>query len=336
LSDIEHSLYSREIVIRMGASRRSSLQKMQQSLLSDLNEIVAFVALADTGSFAAAGRQLERDPTIVSRRLNAMEARLGIRLTERSTRKVVLTEAGMAYLARVRPLLGDLQAAGSEAAAFADGEPRGHLRISLPGNFARIWLAPLIVEFLSEHPHVSIEARFDLRFVDLIGERIDLAIRLGELADSRLVARKVAQRRKVVCASPAFLAQHGPIDSPGHLAALPCLFGGSGNRPDRWQFVHADGRRDEVTVTPRLVSNDAELLADAATNGLGVLYGTDWYVSHEIAAGRLVEVLPEWTQAEAGGVYVVTPAASGTPSKTRAFSDWIAARLATPPWRTKA
>jgi DNA-binding transcriptional LysR family regulator len=261
-----------------------------------------------------------------------LESRLGVRLAERSTRKTVLTEAGAAYLARVRPLLIDLRAAGTEAISFVDGEPRGHLRISLPGNFGRIWLAPLIVEFLEAHPRVTIQADFDLRFVDLISEGIDLAIRLGELADSQLVARKIASRRKVVCAAPSFLARR-KISVPGDLGELPCLINDTVSHANRWPFIDASGETSEVLVTPRLVSDDAELLVDAAARGLGVLRSTDWYVSREIAAGRLVEILPEWRQPAAGGVYIVTPALSGTPSKTRAFSDWMAKRLAEPPWR---
>jgi DNA-binding transcriptional LysR family regulator len=305
---------------------------MQQSLFSDLNELAAFVALADTGSFAAAGRQLGRDPTAVSRRLNAMEARLGVRLAERSTRKVALTEAGRTYLARIRPLLHELQAAGSEAVAFADGEARGHLRITLPGNFGQLWLTPLIVAFLREHPRVTLEAETSNRFVDLIGERFDLAIRLGELPDSRLVARKVAERRRLVCASPELVARYPHIRTPHDLADVPCLCFTGRYDPYRWNFIKPGGGTVGVNVSGPLVSDDGEMLLEAAVSGLGVLYTSDWYASRDLASGRLVEILPEWALADRGGVYLVTPAAAGTPSKTRAFSNWLADRLATPPW----
>ncbi|WP_414447428.1 LysR family transcriptional regulator [Burkholderia sp. 22PA0099] len=305
---------------------------MQQSLFSDLNELAAFVALADTGSFAAAGRQLGRDPTAVSRRLSAMEARLGVRLAERSTRKVALTEAGRTYLERIRPLLHDLQAAGREAIAFADGEARGHLRITLPGNFGRLWLTPLIVEFLRMHPRVTIEADTSNRFVDLIGERFDLAIRLGELPDSRLVARKVAERRRLICASPDFIARHPAIQTPHDLADYPCLCFTGRHDPYRWNFIKPGGGTLGVTVSGPLASDDAELLVEAAVGGLGILYTSDWYASRELASGRLVEILPDWALLDRGAVYVVTPAAAGTPSKTRAFSNWITEKLAAPPW----
>lgn len=305
---------------------------MQQSLFSDLNELAAFVALADTGSFVAAGRQLGRDPTAISRRLSAMEARLGIRLAERSTRKVVLTEAGRTYLERIRPLLHELQAAGREAVAFSDGEVRGHLRITLPGNFGRLWLTPLIVEFLRQHPRVTIAAETSNRFVDLIGERFDLAIRLGELPDSRLVARKVAPRRRLICASPDYIARHTPIQTPQDLASHPCLCFSGRDDPYRWNFSKPGGGTLGVTVSGPLSSDDAELLIEAAVGGLGILYTSDWYVCRDLASGRLVEILPDWPLLDRGAVYIVTPAAAGTPSKTRAFSSWISEKLTVPPW----
>lgn len=305
---------------------------MQQSTLSDLNEIRAFVALADTGSFVAAGRTLDKDPAMISRRLQALETRLGVRLAERTTRRVELTEAGLAYLARVRPLLFDLELADREAAAFAHGEPSGHLRISIPGNFGRMWLGPVIVDFLVAHPQVTIEADATNRFVDIVGERYDLAIRLGTLPDSRLIARKVAERRRLLCASPDYLAKRGHPRSPADLAGHACLCFTGRQDPYRWVFASGGKGPASVTVSSPLAGTDAELLVDAAVAGLGILHTTDWYVGQELATGRLVEVLPDWPLADRGAVYVVTPAAAGTPSKTRAFSDWVAQKVAIPPW----
>lgn len=299
----------------------------------DLADIRAFVALADAGSFAAAGRALDRDPTVLSRRLQALEERLGVRLAERTTRRVALTEAGAAYLARVRPLLHDLEAADREAAAFADGEPRGRLRLALPATFGRMWLPPLIVGFLRAHPRVTIDASYANRFVDLIGEGFDLAVRLGALPDSRLIARKVGERRRLVCASPDYLARHDPVRTPKDLLGHACLTFTGRADPFRWEFIGTDGALDSVTVKGPLACDDAELLVEAAVAGLGLLYTTDWMVGAELAAGRLVTVLDAWRVADTGAIYVVTPAASGTPSKTRAFSDWLARGLASPPWR---
>jgi len=303
----------------------------------NFDELRAFLALARTGSFVAAGRELRRDPAVVTRRLHALETRLGIRLVERTTRRVALTEAGQAYLLRVAPLVEDLQAAQEEVAGFGAGEARGHLRITLPASFGRMWIAPIMIDFLKAHPDVTIEANADNRFVDLIAERYDLAIRLGELPDSRLVARKVAGRRRLMCASPAYLGTHAAILVPQDLARHDCLCNSARVTPEQWRFERADGHKpggavQTVTVTPRMASGDSELLVKAALSGLGVMHTSDWYVGHHLASGELVEVLPDWPLADKGAVYIVTPAAAGTPGKTRAFSDWVAARLAPPPW----
>lgn len=305
---------------------------MQQYPLADLEEVRAFVAIANSRSLVSAGKMLGKDPAMMSRRLKALEARLGVRLAERTTRRVELTEAGEAYLARVGPILLELDTADREAAAFGNGEPSGHLRISLPGSFGRMWLGPLIAEFLAEHPRVTIEADAVNRFVDLIAERYDIAIRLGELPDSRLVARKVADRRRLLCASPTYLARNGAPQSPQDLARHDCLCFAGRPDPYRWSFRKPEGSVVSMTVSARLASTEADILVDAAIAGLGVLHTTDWYVASAIADGRLVEVLPDWPLADRGAVYVVTPAATGIPSKTRAFSNWIRKRLADPPW----
>jgi DNA-binding transcriptional LysR family regulator len=303
---------------------------------ADLNEIRAFVALADTGSFVGAGRQLRTDPAMISRRLQSLESRLGVRLAERTTRVVMLSEAGRAYLVRVRPLLDDLERADQEAAAFAGDDPSGHLRISVPGDVGRIWLAPIVTTFLAAHPRVTIEVDATSRFVDLVGERYDLAIRLGVLPDSRLVARKVADRRRLLCASPDYLARHGMPMAPTDLSDHACLCFTGREDPYLWSFAKPGKGVVAVTISGPLAATDAEMLVDTAVAGLGILHTTDWYVGRELAAGRLIEVLPAWPLLDRGAVYVVTPAAAGAPSKTKAFSDWVADNLRRPPWQVVA
>ncbi|EDF5515529.1 LysR family transcriptional regulator [Salmonella enterica] len=172
------------------------MQNMQQYLTSDtsgLPELVTFIALADTLSFQLAAGHLRRDATVISRRLQALEKRLGVRLIERNTRSVALTEAGEVYAAQIRDVLRLLAEANSSISQFGEGVPRGNLRISLPEGFGRLWIAPLISEFMQSHPLISIEAEYDNRYVDLISERFDIAVRLGELNDSRLVARRIVK-----------------------------------------------------------------------------------------------------------------------------------------------
>ena len=307
---------------------------MQQSDdTPDLGDIAAFVALAETGSFVAAGHRLKRNPTAVSRRVQALEARLGIRLAERSTRRVMLSEAGRGYLERIRPILDELKTADLSAAAFAEGEPRGRLRLALPAAFGHLWISPLLPEFLLAHPHVAIEAQFSHLYVDLLGEGFDLAVRLGSLPDSRLIARKIADRRPIVCAAPSYLAQHGTPASPEALADHACLrFTGKSN-PHVWEFLDSEGREHVVSVSGPLASDDTEALVHAAVAGLGIIYGSDWLVGRELHAGRLVRILPDWVAPNEGGIYVVTPSRAGLPSKTRAFAEWIADRLGRAPWQ---
>lgn len=305
---------------------------MQQSSPLDLDDIAAFIAVAETNSFAAAGLRLAKDPTVISRRLQALEARLGVRLAERTTRQLALTEAGRAYLARVKPILLELEAADREATGYADGEPRGHLRISLPGNFGKLWLGPLIVMFLQQYPRVTLDIEVTNRFVDLIGERYDLAVRLGELPDSRLIARKITDRKRLICASPAYLEKSPALASPQDILNHGCLVSTGRSDPYRWTFKKPTGGTMAISVHAVLASDDAEMLVEACVRGLGLLYTSDWYVGRELAAGHLVEVLPSWPLNDPGGVYIVTPALAGMPSKTRAFSDWLAQHLLPPPW----
>ena len=312
------------------------MQKSQNSVAAIetpvFAELSSFVAIAEALSFSRAGERLRRDATVLSRRLRALEARLGVRLIERTTRSVALTEAGRAYLERAREILRSIDEADREATMHATGEPRGHLRLALPDSFGRIWLAPMLTEFLAAHPRITVEAEFSNRFVDLVGERFDLAVRLGELNDSRLVARRVCARRRLLCAAPDYLARHGAPRRPEDLARHACLvFTGLSNR-DRWDMADSKGSVRRVAVSGQLVSDDAEVLVDAAVAGLGIMLATDWLVGPRLQAGSLVHVLPRWEVVDEGAIYIVTPSGAGSASKTRAFSDWIAARLGDPPW----
>jgi DNA-binding transcriptional LysR family regulator len=313
------------------------MQKSQLSLATldtpVFAELSTFVAVAESLSFARAAARISRDAAVVSRRVNALERRLGVRLIERTTRSVRLTEAGRIYFERAREVLLSIDEADREAAQHADGEPRGHLRLSLPDSFGRLWLAPMVSEFLAAHPLVTIEAEFSNRFVDLVGERFDLAVRLGELDDSRLVARRVGERRRLMCASPEYLRRRGRPTKPQHLEDHSCLVFTRLPARDRWEMMDANGVVQHVKVSGPLASDDAEVLMGSAKAGLGIMIATDWLVGPSLRSGELVQVLPEWRLVDEGAIYIVTPSPVAA-SKTRAFSDWIAARLEHPPWST--
>ncbi len=298
---------------------------------SSYSELLAFVAVAEELSFSRAGVRLGRDPTVLSRRVSALERRLCVRLLERTTRAVTLTEAGSLYFDRAQAIVASMEEAEREAENLGTGEPTGRLRLALPGAFGRIWIAPLMVEFLRAHPRVGVEADFSNRFVDLVGERFDLAVRIGPLTDSRLVARKLADRRRLLCASPAYLHRQGAPQRPSDLARHACLLFNGAPGP-RWDLLGEDGSSLQVHVGGPLVTDDLDALRAAAVGGLGVLLGSEWLLGPEIRAGRLVRVLPAWTLPDAGAIHIVTPSGTQHASKTRAFSNFLIDRFRIPPW----
>lgn len=302
-----------------------------------IDELAAFAAVAEHRSFSKAARRLGRDPTVLSRRIGALERRLGVRLLERTTRQVAMTEAGAALLARAQAIMTALTDAEQEIAAYGSGVPRGTLRLALPTSFGRMWVAPYFPAFFRAYPEIRVEATFSNRFVDLVGEGFDAAVRLGSLSDSRLIARKIAVRRRLVCASPAFLDRYGVPSSPEMLSELPCLgFTGFAFHPN-WQFSNQSGEHVVVRATGPLVTDDAEVLVQAAVEGVGVMLSADWLVGRELLDGSLVPLLQDWNVEDEGAVYVVVPSVELLAAKTRAFVDWIATSYApTPPWSRRS
>lgn len=293
------------------------------------DELVAFVAIAQALSFKKAASRLDRDATLLSRRLRALEARLGVRLLERTTRRVALTQAGALYLERAAAIVQAVDGAANEVGGFAAEEPRGHLRLALPGSFGRLWLMPAIADFLAVYPKVSIEAEFTDRVADLIAERFDLAVRLGRPGNSGLVARKIGERRRLLCAAPAYLAEHAAPAGPADLASHDCLvFAGL----RRWELLAADGSHARIDVAGPFVCDDVEALLMAAEAGLGILLTTDWAAASRLRAGRLVRVLEQWRLVDDGAIFMVTPSGSHHASKTRVFATFLAERLRTMPW----
>ncbi len=297
-------------------------------------EMAAFAAVAELGSFTKAASALSRDATVLSRRVQSLERRLGVRLLTRTTRHVAMTEAGAGFLVQVQAIMAALAEAQEAAAAHGSGEARGTLRLALPATFGRMWIAPSLPDFMAAYPQVRIDASYANRFVDLVAEGFDAAVRLGELADSRLVARRIAPRRRLLCVAPSFLARHGAPARPEDLARLPCLaFTGLASHPN-WTFGNAGGERVTVRVDGPLVSDDAEAIVHAAVQGLGIMLSTDWLVGRELAAGTLVPTLAQWLPQDEGAIYAVVPSNRLLPAKTRAFVDWIAQRFSpSPPWR---
>ncbi|MGE8059616.1 LysR family transcriptional regulator [Pseudomonas sp. NPDC089547] len=296
------------------------------------DELATLLALHEQGSFAAAGRQLERHPTVLSKRLSALEARLGIRLVERSTRQLRFTDEGERLVARVREanrLIAEAEQEAAEGAATI----RGRLRLALPAAMGRRWLSGMLADFVLAYPQVTVEAEYADRFVDLIGEGFDAAIRIGELADNRLVASKLCDHVRILCASPEYIARQGTPDRPEHLVDHNCLgFSGLRSFPE-WRLMNA-GQQVSVKVAGNLRSNDNEALLEAARRGVGILAGGDWLMGEDIASGRLVRVLAQWQLDVAAGIYLVRPTARLNTAALGAFKTWLEAHFeAGAPWR---
>ncbi|QQP95592.1 LysR family transcriptional regulator [Lysobacter enzymogenes] len=295
------------------------------------SELEAFEAILRHGSFTAAARQLEVTPGAITRRLNALEARLGAKLLNRSTRRLSLTEAGRHYHAEVAPALAQILAAGERVNDRA-AQPQGELRVSLPMNFGRMYVMPRLGEFLDRHPGIALDVQFDDRYVDLIGEGFDCAIRIGALTDSRLVARRIAQTRRILVAAPAYLARRGAPTAPEQLAEHDCLHYTLFRDVPAWEF-HGRGRGDgtplRVPVSGRLRANYGVPLVDAALRGDGILQTATFAVAEELAAGRLVEVLPDWCLLPIG-IHAVYPGREYRPRKVEAFVNFIEESIGAP------
>ncbi|MGE8316761.1 MAG: LysR family transcriptional regulator [Pseudomonas putida] len=251
-----------------------------------------FAQVMEAGSFTAAADRLGMSKQSVSRRLMQLEERLGVRLLNRSTRRLDATPLGQHYYQSALRLLGEVQQVEHDISGQAQAL-RGTLRLSAPLSFAMSHLGCLLTEFLQLHPQLDVEVDLSDRAVDLIGEGYDLALRIGGLEDSSLIARRIASVERVYCASPAYLQARGVPLKPEDLAGHDYLPYGH-SRQVQWQFRQG-GKAQAIQVTGRMRANNGELLRDAAIAGMGVTYLPTFIVGQALADGRLVNVLEEWT-----------------------------------------
>jgi len=298
------------------------MQNLQEMIAKvSLEELSTFVAVVEALSFTEAAKVIGRDATIISRRIGHLEERLGVRLLSRTTRRVAPTEAGAVYYQRIRALLDELDSATQEASNFA-ASPQGLLRVSLPVTIGRRWVAPLLPRFMKDYPKIRVDARFADRYVDVVAEGFDVAIRVGVLRDSSLVARLIAPFRNHLYASPAYLDKYGQPHTPDCLVDHQCLgFTNHSSWPD-W-ILKLGAQRKTVRPLGQFVADNSESLLLAAIEGAGIILTPDWLASAAVREGLLVQVLPEWQGSEEGGIYAVMPPGRLVPSKTRVFVDEI-------------
>lgn len=287
-----------------------------------LDELAVFVAVLEAGSLAGAARRLRRSAPAVTRTLAALEARVGARLIERTTRKLAVTEAGRRLAEEARVLLAGYEAAMAREEA---GPLRGAIRISAPVVFGRRHVAPLLLRFLDLHPGVTGDLVLNDRNLDLVDEGLDVAVRLSVLADSSLVVRKVGEVRRVVVATPSYLAEHGTPQRPADLAEHALIHSSTQSGPAEWRFEGPRGP-ETLRLRPRLMVNAVEAVVAAALEGRGVTRVFTYQVADEVADGRLVRLLSAYEPAPIP-VQLVTASARLMPARVRGFLDFAAAEL---------
>lgn len=293
-------------------------------------ELEVFVRVTEQGGFSAAARALRMTPSAVSKLIGRLEARLGVRLVNRSTRSLQLTAEGAAFYERAVQILGDLDTAEREAAAGAS--PRGRLRVNANVAFGRRHLAPLIPDFLARHPEVSIDLVLTDTVVDLMEQRADVAIRVGPLRESRLVARKLGESRVVVVASPAYLARHGTPRSPADLVGHNLLGFSFARLVEGWPFRGPDGGIVSVTPAGNALAGDGETMLALVLAGLGLARLSLFQTQEDIATGRLVPVLEDFNPGDREPIHAIFVGQGGhLPARVRAFLDYLAATIRLPP-----
>lgn len=297
-----------------------------------IGDIGLFLRVLDLGSISAAARSLDLSVAVASQRLQRLERDLGVRLLHRTTRRLHATPEGAVLAEQGRALVEDLEALSGSLRQAGTGVT-GVLRVTTSSSFGRQYVSPLLPDFLRAHPGVSLSISLTDHVLDIVSSGFDLAIRIGQLADSTLVARKLADNARVLCASPDYLRRHGVPQTPQDLANHECLvLVGSQGRADVWRLGDGAGGEIAVRVRGRVEANTGELLADAAIAGFGIALHSVWHVCHELRAGRLVQVLADYPLADSG-IYAVMPQRRLVPPRVRAFVDYLAERWGeAPPW----
>lgn len=298
--------------------------------LDSVGDLHLFLRVLDHGSISAAARSLDLSVAVASQRLQRLEAHLGVRLFHRTTRQLHVTPEGARLAEEGRPLVEELDNLTS-GLREAGASVAGTLRLTTSSTFGRMYISPLLPEFLARHPRVRMHVDFDDQTVDLVAQGFDVAIRIGPLDDSSLVARPLAVNRRVTVASPEYLARHGTPKTPADLAKHDCVvMVGRQGRRDVWRYLDKRGREHSVRVNGRLESSQGETQRDAAVQGLGIATHSTWHVRPDIDAGLLVPILEHYT-IEPTGIHAVMPQRRQVPPRVRAFVDFLAERLGDPP-----
>ncbi len=287
-----------------------------------------FAQVVDAGSLSAAARTLAISPAMVSKRLARLEARLGVRLVHRTTRRLSLTDAGEAFHADIAIILQSLREAEHRVMGTS-AHPAGRLRVSAPTSFGRLHVTPQLHAFLAAHPRIAVELDLTDAYADLIAQRIDVAIRIAADVPASLAAHRLGRNRRVLCASPAYLAQAGTPVTPTALSTHR-LLAAEGQWP--WRLVGPGARRRAVDGTSHVRTNSSEVVRELALTGVGIALRSLWDVGDALASGALVRVLPEWEGPDDLAIWAVHPRAAAVPPAVTAFVTFLKATIDPARW----
>ena len=285
--------------------------------MPDFLDLKIFARVVEAGSLSAAGRELHISPTVISKRLTRLEEHLGVRLLQRTTRQLTLTEIGEGYHERVVRVLDALE--DSETFVSGTGTPRGVLRVSAPTAFSRLHVAPRLRGFFERFPDIRLELDLSDHYVDLVGGGFDVVVRIGDLEDSSMVARKLAPNRRIFCATPEYLAEHGEPRTLDDLAQHRLL---TASAVIEWNL---EGPGGSAVIHPRsiLETNSSEVVREAVVSGMGIGLRSTWDVSNELRNGTLKRILPDYVGSPKVAIYAIYPSRRLVPPKVRAFVDYL-------------
>lgn len=301
----------------------------------NMQEMAIFTQIVTSGGLSAAARDLSLSAAVVSRRLAALEARLGVRLVNRTTRRINLTDEGASYFETCTRILAEIDEADTAISA-GQIEPQGVLRVFMSSAFGHQHITPLIPKFAALYPKLQMALSLSDRRVNLIEEGFDIAIRIAELEDSSLAARKLAPNRRVVCASPDYLRRHGTPSTPADLSEHNCLLADWGQGfTQAWDYRGPTGKRGKVRVTGKYACDNWEVLREWALAGLGIALKSTWDVRRHLEEGSLMPLLPGYTFDSDVAIYAVYPHRRHLPAKSRAFIDFLAESFGPEPYWDK-
>lgn len=301
--------------------------------MDNYSQLLAFLGAAEHGNFSAAARACGMTPSAISKLISRLEDRLQVRLFQRGTRSLTLTEEGAAYLVSARAVSNAMAEADSLAEAFPT-RVSGTLRVHTMTTFAKHQIIPWLPEFLAAYPGLTVDIQVGAQFSDQFDQGLDVAIHSGVLPDSSRIARKIGQSRWVICASPSYLAAHGTPEHPGQLLQHSCFSFGFSSVWNTWGFV-VDGQAVTVPVVPKATFAQGDLLRDLALSGAGIVRLAEFHIGQDIQESRLVPLLQRYAQDSVEPIYMIYTNRKHLSPRIRVFRDFLEQKLASSPWNTR-